>query len=54
MAYRMALIGYGFMGKRHADDIIPKIPEIELSGIYDIRQEAMDEARAKGHPLYPL
>ena len=44
---RLAIIGFGGMGSWHAENISKKIPEIEVCGAYDIRPEALENAREK-------
>lgn len=47
----IAIIGYGGMGSWHAD-LIKKIPELSLVGIYDILPERREVAREKGIHAY--
>ncbi|MBE6791583.1 MAG: gfo/Idh/MocA family oxidoreductase, partial [Ruminococcaceae bacterium] len=49
---RLAIIGFGGMGSWHAENISNKIPEIEVCGAYDIRPEALENAREKGYYTY--
>ena len=42
-----AIIGYGGMGKWHHDAISTQVKGITVTGIYDVREEANEEARAK-------
>lgn len=46
-----ALIGYGGMGHWHID-MLNTLPEIEISGIYDIDPKKQEEARQKGYRAY--
>ncbi|MDD7740711.1 MAG: Gfo/Idh/MocA family oxidoreductase [Fusicatenibacter sp.] len=48
---RIAVIGYGGMGGWHCD-LIGKIEELELAGIYDICEERREAARSKGIYAY--
>ena len=41
------LIGYGGMGRWHTE-ILSNVPEIEIGGIYDIKEEKRIEAKEKG------
>lgn len=47
----VAVVGYGGMGRYHADRI-SKFPNYTLSGIYDIKEEACQVARDKGVFVY--
>ena len=40
------LIGYGGMGRWHTE-ILSNVPEIEIGGIYDIKEEKRIEAKKK-------
>ncbi len=40
------LIGYGGMGRWHTE-ILSNVPEIEIGGIYDIKEEKRIEAKRK-------
>lgn len=48
---RIAVVGYGGMGGWHTD-LIAKIPEVELAGIYDIKEERQQAARDAGIKAY--
>ncbi|MGN0313943.1 MAG: Gfo/Idh/MocA family protein [Fusicatenibacter sp.] len=48
---RIAVIGYGGMGGWHCD-LIGRIEELELAGIYDILEERREAARSKGIYAY--
>lgn len=48
---RIAVIGYGGMGGWHCD-LIQKMEELELAGIYDILEERREAARQKGIYAY--
>ena len=41
------LIGYGGMGRWHTE-ILSNVPEAVIGGIYDIKEEKREEAKAKG------
>ena len=47
------LIGYGGMGRWHTE-ILSNVPEIEIGGIYDIKEEKRIEAKEKGFSVYGL
>lgn len=47
-----AIIGYGGMGKWHHEAILQQVREITVTGVYDVRQEANAEAKAKGLKVY--
>ncbi len=49
---RWALIGHGGMGSWHVHNIREKVPEIETVGAYDIRPEALRDARDDGLRAY--
>lgn len=48
---RIAVVGYGGMGSWHCQ-IISKIDEVELAGIYDISEERKAIAKEKGYYVY--
>lgn len=52
MAYRLAIVGYGGMGSWHHNNIKEHIPEIQVTGAYDIREEARKNAAANGLKVY--
>ncbi|MDI9412643.1 MAG: Gfo/Idh/MocA family oxidoreductase [Bacillota bacterium] len=43
--YSVAIIGFGGMGKWHYRAITKQIEGLEVTGVYDIREEACEEAR---------
>ena len=45
------LIGYGGMGRWHKE-ILSNVPEIEIGGIYDIKEEKRIEVKEKGFSVY--
>jgi len=49
---RAAIIGYGGMGKWHHEALRTQVPEIEVTGAYDVRPEANEEALANGLKAY--
>lgn len=49
---KLAIIGYGGMGAWHHENIKARIPEIEVIGAYDIREERQEEAKNKGLRAY--
>lgn len=52
MKHYSAIIGYGGMGDWHYRNITDRIPEIEVKGIYDIREEAKEKAQDNGLHVY--
>lgn len=46
--YKAAIIGFGGMGKWHADAIKEQVSDIQVKGIYDLRVDAQQEAKEKG------
>ncbi|MDR3139578.1 MAG: Gfo/Idh/MocA family oxidoreductase [Treponema sp.] len=48
MKHKMAIIGYGGMAGYHHENLQKHFPEMEIAGIYDIREEAVQKAREKG------
>ena len=49
---KIAIVGFGGMGSWHARSIMEKVPEIEVYGAYDIREEALENARKMGLKAY--
>ncbi len=52
MKYTMAIIGYGGMGGWHQENVLLRIDEIKVKGIYDIQEEACEKAKNKGFYVY--
>ncbi len=52
MKHRLALIGYGGMGSWHHRNLSERVPDIEVVGAYDVRQEALDKATEAGIRAY--
>ena len=52
MSHNSAIIGYGGMGSWHHRSIKEKVPEINVYGALDIREEAREKARAAGLFVY--
>jgi len=50
--HRQVIVGFGGMGSWHARSIMEKVPEIEVYGAYDIRSEALENARKLGLKTY--
>jgi predicted dehydrogenase len=48
MKHKMAIIGYGGMAGYHHENLKKHFPEMEIAGIYDIREEAVKKAHEKG------
>jgi scyllo-inositol 2-dehydrogenase (NADP+) len=46
--YKLAVCGSGGMGSWHIKNIQESIPEIEVIGAFDIREEALEDLTAKG------
>ncbi|HHT92664.1 MAG TPA: Gfo/Idh/MocA family oxidoreductase [Clostridiaceae bacterium] len=49
---KLAIVGYGGMGAWHHENIRARIPEIEVVGAYDIREERQEEAKKQGLRTY--
>ena len=52
MAYNLAIVGYGGMGSWHHRNIQDRVPEIRVTGAYDVREEARATAAANGLQVY--
>jgi predicted dehydrogenase len=52
MTHKMAIIGYGGMAGYHHEHISKDFPQLEIAGIYDIREEAVKKAQEKGLKTY--
>lgn len=50
--FKLAILGFGGMGEWHAKNIIEQIPEIQVIGGYDIREEISDRIQALGLKVY--
>ena len=48
----LVIIGYGGMGEWHGYHIMNSVPEVNLKGAYDIREERMEVARKNGLRTY--
>ena len=44
MANKLAIIGYGGMGGWHHKCISQNVPQINITGVYDVRSEAAEKA----------
>jgi predicted dehydrogenase len=54
MAHKMAIIGYGGMAGWHHDKISKNFSQqLQIAGIYDVREEAAAKARERGLKVYP-
>ncbi len=53
MMYQSAIIGFGGMGSWHYENISSKIPQINVKGIFDIRDQANEKAQELGVFVYP-
>ncbi len=51
MAMKLAIIGFGSIGKFHCEQI-KKIQQLEVAGIYDINPEKSKLAQSKGYKTY--
>lgn len=49
---QMAIIGFGGMGGWHCENIRARLPQLQVKGIYDVRSEPGDKARALGLVVY--
>lgn len=49
---KIGIVGYGGMGRFHAENILPKEKSIEIAGIYDILQRQMDLGERDGWKTY--
>lgn len=52
MKYNMAIIGFGGMGSYHYGSIKEQLPEISVTGVYDVRKERQDAAAELGLKVY--
>ena len=52
MKYKMAIIGFGGMGSYHYSSIKEQLPEIEVAGVYDVREERCAAAKEQGLKVY--
>ena len=52
MKYNLAVIGFGRMGSYHCSCILDQLPEIQIAGIYDIREERCEAAKKQGFRVY--
>ncbi len=52
MIHHSAIIGYGYMGPMHHDIIEKGVPEIQVTGAYDIREEMCEKAKSRGLTVY--
>jgi predicted dehydrogenase len=48
----MAIIGYGGMAGYHHNLVSKNFPQLEIAGIYDVREEAIKKAQEKGLKVY--
>lgn len=48
MNHKMAIIGYGGMAGYHHENLNKEFPDMEIAGIFDIREEAVKKAQEKG------
>ncbi len=52
MKHKMAIIGFGGMGNWHKRKVGGGIPEIDVWGVYDLREEANEKAREDNLKVY--
>jgi predicted dehydrogenase len=52
MKYKLGIIGYGGMGRHHAERIRKRVDCVEVVGAYDVREERMEAARKDGYRTY--
>ncbi len=52
MKHFSAIIGYGYMGGMHHDIIEKNIPDLEVYAAYDMREECIEKAAARGLKVY--
>lgn len=50
--HQLAIIGYGGIGDWHYQNITERVPGIKVKGVYDIRPEANEKARANNLYVY--
>ena len=53
MLHRLGIIGYGGMGSWHHQNIAERVSAISVKGAYDVREEALENARQAGLVAYP-
>ena len=52
MNHKLGIIGYGGMGHHHAEKVMTKVDRLDVSGVYDIREERMVLAKSEGFNTY--
>ena len=52
MKYNLAIVGFGGMGSYHFSSIREQLPEINVVGVYDIREERRNAAKEQGLKAY--
>lgn len=52
MKHYMAIIGFGGVGNWHAENVLSRIENIKVKGVYDIQEEALKKARDKELIIY--
>ena len=52
MKHMLAVIGYGGMGSWQCQNVAEKIPQVQVKGAWDIREEAREKAKEKGLYAY--
>ena len=49
MKHRLAMVGFGGMAGWHYD-LIQRIDDLEVAGIWDIKERTQNLCRRQGHP----
>ena len=52
MAINMCIIGFGGMAGWHLQNVDENVPEVNITGVYDIREEALEKAKRKRLKVY--
>ena len=52
MSYKLVIVGYGGIGAWHHENIKSHIPNIEVIGAYDVREEMLEKAKENGIKAY--
>lgn len=52
MKHIMAIVGYGGMGSWHAENVLTRINDLTVKGIYDIQKSAQEKALSQGLSVY--
>ena len=49
---KFAVVGFGGMGGHHARNLIRENNNVEVHGIYDIKEERLEAGRSEGFKVY--